>query len=39
MLIASGGLRLIARFGEFDRSPLAAGSRRQICVCGLTPAS
>lgn len=35
LLIASGGLRLVERFGEFDRSPLAAGSRRQICVCGL----
>jgi hypothetical protein len=35
LLIASGGLRLIARFGDFDRSPLAAGSMRQICVCGL----
>ncbi|MBH5368130.1 class I SAM-dependent methyltransferase [Bradyrhizobium glycinis] len=35
LLIASGGLRLIERFGDFDRSPLAAGSMRQICVCGL----
>jgi hypothetical protein len=35
LLIASGGLSLIARFGDFDRSPLAAGSRRQICLCGL----
>ncbi|MEK9283449.1 MULTISPECIES: class I SAM-dependent methyltransferase [unclassified Bradyrhizobium] len=34
LLIASGGLRLIERFGDFDRSPLVAGSLRQICVCG-----
>lgn len=35
LLVASGGLHLIERFGDFDRSPLAAGSMRQICVCGL----
>jgi len=35
LLVASGGLRLIERFGDFDRSPLAAESLRQICVCGL----
>jgi hypothetical protein len=35
LLVASGGLRLIERFGDFDRSPLASGSMRQICVCGL----
>ncbi|KYG98884.1 class I SAM-dependent methyltransferase [Bradyrhizobium sp. DOA1] len=35
LLIASGGLRLITRFGDFDRGPLAAGSMRQICLCGL----
>ncbi len=33
--LASGGLRLIKRFGDFDRSPPASGSMRQICVCGL----
>jgi SAM-dependent methyltransferase len=33
LLIASGGLRLIERFGDFDRSPLVTGSPRQICVC------
>ncbi|WP_197427370.1 class I SAM-dependent methyltransferase [Bradyrhizobium retamae] len=33
LLIASGGLRLVDRFGDFDRSPLAAGSARQVCVC------
>lgn len=35
LLVASGGLRLVERFGDFDRSPLALGSMRQICVCGL----
>ncbi|TFV77976.1 class I SAM-dependent methyltransferase [Bradyrhizobium frederickii] len=35
LLIASGGLILIERFGDFDRRPLTAGSMRQICVCGL----
>lgn len=34
LLIASGGLRLIERFGDFDRSPMTGGSMRQICVCG-----
>jgi ubiquinone/menaquinone biosynthesis C-methylase UbiE len=33
LLIASGGLRLIERFGDFDRSPLVAGSARQVCLC------
>lgn len=33
LLIASGGLRLVERFGDFGRSPFEAGSRRQICVC------
>ncbi|MCK1423694.1 class I SAM-dependent methyltransferase [Bradyrhizobium sp. 180] len=37
LLVASGGLRVIARFGDFDRRPLTAGSMRQVCVCGLTP--
>jgi len=38
LLIASGGLRQIERFGDFDRSPLQAGSPRQVCVCGLLAA-
>lgn len=38
LLVASGGLHLIERFGDFDRSPLAAGSGRQISVCGLQAA-
>lgn len=33
LLIALGGLRLVERFGDFDRSPLKAGSARQICLC------
>ena len=33
LLIASGGLRLVERFGDFDRSPLVPGSVRQVCVC------
>lgn len=34
VLVASGGLRLVQRFGGFDRSPLTSESRRQICICG-----
>lgn len=34
VLVASGGLRLLERFGGFDRSPLTAQSWRQVCVCG-----
>jgi SAM-dependent methyltransferase len=37
LLIASGGLRLIERFGDFDRTPLVAQGVRQICVCAPTP--
>ncbi|WP_298267866.1 bifunctional 2-polyprenyl-6-hydroxyphenol methylase/3-demethylubiquinol 3-O-methyltransferase UbiG [uncultured Bradyrhizobium sp.] len=33
LLVASGGLRLVERIGDFDRSPLTGSSRRQICVC------
>lgn len=33
LLVASGGLRLVERFGDFDRSPLVAGSVRQVCLC------
>ncbi|WP_314961172.1 class I SAM-dependent methyltransferase [Bradyrhizobium cosmicum] len=39
LLVASGGLRLIERFGDFDRSPLVTGSMRQVCVCAPAPAS
>lgn len=34
VLVAFGGLRLLERFGGFDRSPLTARSHRQICICG-----
>jgi ubiquinone/menaquinone biosynthesis C-methylase UbiE len=33
LLIASGGLRLERRFGDFDRSPMTSESPRQVCVC------
>ncbi len=33
LLVASGGLRLVERFGDFDGSALSADSPRQICVC------
>jgi hypothetical protein len=33
LLVTFVGLRLIERFGDFDRSPLTAASRRQVCVC------
>lgn len=35
LLLESGGLRLIERFGDFDRTPLTAESHRQVCVCGV----
>ncbi len=35
LLIASGGLRLVERFGDFDRSPVTIGSRRQVCLYAL----
>jgi hypothetical protein len=35
LLIASGGMRLVERFGDFGRSPLEAGSRHQIYMCTL----
>ena len=34
VLVAYGGLRLLERFGGFDRSPLTAQSHRQVCICG-----
>ena len=33
LLIASGGMRLVERFGDFDLRPFAEGSYRQVCVC------
>jgi SAM-dependent methyltransferase len=33
LIIEAGGLRLVARYGDFDRSPFQSRSRRQVCVC------
>jgi SAM-dependent methyltransferase len=33
LLLEAGGLRLLERYGDFDRSPLTAASHRQVCVC------
>lgn len=32
LLLELGGLRLEARYGSFDRSPLTPQSRRQVCI-------
>ena len=32
LLLASGGLRLAERYGDFDRRPLAPGCFRQVCI-------
>lgn len=39
LLIEAGGLRLIDRYGDFDRSPFVGRCLRQICVCGPEPAT
>jgi SAM-dependent methyltransferase len=36
LLIATDGLHLVERFGDFDRSPFVASSPRQVCVCEMT---
>jgi SAM-dependent methyltransferase len=33
LLIAASGLRMVERFGDFDRTPLTGTSRRQVCLC------
>ncbi len=33
LLLEASGLRLLERFGDFERGPLTAGSRRQVCLC------
>ena len=38
LLLASGGLRLAERFGDFDRGPLTAKSWRQVCICTVAEA-
>jgi SAM-dependent methyltransferase len=35
VLLASGGLRLVERYGDFERNPLTAERWRQVCVCEL----
>jgi SAM-dependent methyltransferase len=35
LLVASGGLRLVERFGDFKRGPLTAQSWRQVCICAV----
>jgi len=35
LLLAAGGLRLVARYGDFDRSPLTGASRRQVCIAAV----
>jgi SAM-dependent methyltransferase len=35
LLVEMGGLRLLQRYGDFDRSTFGAQSHRQICICGL----
>jgi len=32
LLLAAGGLRLVARYGDFDRSSLTEDSLRQVCI-------
>lgn len=34
LLLESGGLRLIKRFGGYDRRPFVSGSALQVCLCG-----
>ncbi|WP_421761744.1 class I SAM-dependent methyltransferase [Devosia sp.] len=34
LLSRLGGLELLERYGNFDRSPLSAETYRQVCVCG-----
>jgi ubiquinone/menaquinone biosynthesis C-methylase UbiE len=33
-LLAAAGLRVRERYGDLDRSPFTAGSRKQVIVCG-----
>jgi SAM-dependent methyltransferase len=37
LLIETGGLRLAARYGDFDKSAFVSESRHQICVCEAAP--
>jgi SAM-dependent methyltransferase len=33
LLLEANGFRLVERFGDFNRSPFAATSWRQVCIC------
>jgi SAM-dependent methyltransferase len=33
LLLAAGGLRLAARYGNFPRAPFSSSSVRQLCIC------
>ena len=33
VLLEASGLRLIERFGDFERTPFASDSRSQVCIC------
>lgn len=33
LLIEAGGLRLLDRYGDFERSPFASDAPHQVCVC------
>lgn len=37
LLLETNGFRLVDRFGDFQRGPFATGSRRQVCVCEISP--
>jgi SAM-dependent methyltransferase len=39
VLLRSAGLILQARYGDFARNPLAAGSLNQVCLAGIAPGS
>lgn len=34
LLLERGGLRLIERFGDFERAPFGPTSHRQVCIAG-----
>ena len=33
VLLEAAGMRLIDRFGDFERTPFASDSRSQVCIC------
>jgi hypothetical protein len=36
-LLSDGGLEVVERYGELDRSSFTATSKRQVMVCGAAP--